>query len=542
MKEEILRMLYDRSVNKKIFDSDDLMIIYQIFVNNYYGITKYLKDIVIENNGDVDAFYSGSRRQIVINMDMVIEGLKEEIEKLSLKDNQIYFYYNIQLLLIMFHELQHVRQIYKAQNSGILGTLMFYGKTLGTPLSEGNETEEYKRMVTNLYNRTYEYNPCEREAYIESARTVKSIIGRVAFIDVNILDYLNHLELKSLLKGYIKVCDIVSCPSEIYFSIIGNELIWKNLPFYSDKSKKIVKNTKKIFTLQERLTYGLPIDYEEYVKRIKLLPRVLEHLEDTNKEFDNYMMELSKYDEEYIINYWIYLLYIELISNQKIENIRNDEYMMTDKQIFFDTLNISHKRIHTVHNFITEGELAPSYSYRNDEARVSKINPDGSETIFWRGVSATDVNKFMNDFIKVYKQGGTSLIYSNPFLASSLIHLLFLRIHPYADGNGRTARILHNIKFTEMINKLYGTRLKLSPLNISESILINKITYVKRIDNLYFDVKNDCNEEINAWFNFILDMVDEQLYKSMNMLDYIDTTNINSEHKNNMRLSRLKHR
>lgn len=281
---------------------------------------------------------------------------------------------------------------------------------------------------------------------------------------------------------------------------------------------------------------------EEYVKKIKLLPKVLEHLEDTNKEFDNYMIELSKYDEEYIINYWIYLLYIELISNQKIENIRNDEDKISDKQIFFDTLNINHKRIHIVHNFITEGELAPSYSYRNDEARVSKINPDGSETIFWREVSATDVNKFMNDFIRVYKQGGTSSIYSNPFLASSLIHLLFLRIHPYTDGNGRTARILHNIKFTEMINKLYGTRLKLSPLNISESILINKITYVKRIDNIYFDIKNDCNEEINAWFNFILDMVDEQLYKSMNMLDYIDTTNIKSEHKNNMRLSRLKHR
>lgn len=73
---------------------------------------------------------------------------------------------------------------------------------------------------------------------------------------------------------------------------------------------------------------------EEYVKKIKLLPKVLEHLEDTNKEFDNYMIELSKYDEEYIINYWIYLLYIELISNQKIENIRNDEDKISDKQIF----------------------------------------------------------------------------------------------------------------------------------------------------------------------------------------------------------------
>lgn len=281
---------------------------------------------------------------------------------------------------------------------------------------------------------------------------------------------------------------------------------------------------------------------EDYIARIKLLPRVLEHLEDTNKDFDDYMTKLSKYDEEYIINYWIYLLYIELISNQKIESIKNDETKLSDKQLFFDTLNINHKRIHTLHNFVTEGELEESYAYRTNDVNVSKINPDGSESIFWRGAKGKDVNKFMNDFLRIYKQGGTKLIYSNPFLASSLIHLLFLRIHPYKDGNGRTSRIIHNIKFTEMVNKLYGTRLKLSPLNISESILINKITYVKRIDNIYFDIKNDCNEEINAWFNFILDMVDEQLYKSVNMLEHIDSSKKLELPKNSMRLSRLKHR
>ena len=77
---------------------------------------------------------------------------------------------------------------------------------------------------------------------------------------------------------------------------------------------------------------------EDYIARIKLLPKVLEHLEDTNKDFDDYMTKLSKYDEEYIINYWIYLLYIELISNQKIESIKNDETKLSDKQLFFDTL------------------------------------------------------------------------------------------------------------------------------------------------------------------------------------------------------------
>ena len=287
------------------------------------------------------------------------------------------------------------------------------------------------------------------------------------------------------------------------------------------------------------------VDYfslEDYISRIKLLPRVLEHLEETNKEFDKYINELFKYDEEYIINYWIYLLYIELISNQKIESLKQDESRILDNKIFFDTLSINHKRIHTLHNFITEGELEPTFSYRDGEVNVSKINSDGSEDIFWRGAKAEDVVKFMNDFIKIYKQGGTSLIFSNPFLVSSLMHLLFLRIHPYSDGNGRTARIIHNIKFTESINKLYGSRLKISPLNISESILINKITYVKRIDNIYFDIKHDSNNEINAWFDFILDMVDEQLYKSMNKLQEIDSSLIKEIPKSDMRLSRLKHR
>ena len=98
-------------------------------------------------------------------------------------------------------------------------------------------------------------------------------------------------------------------------------------------------------------------------------------------------------------------------------------------------------------------------------------------------------------------------------------------------------------EFTEMINKLYGTRLKLSPLNISESILINKITYVKRIDNIYFDTTHDSNIEINAWFNFILDMIDEQLYKAMNKLEKIDSSFVIEDvPTGNMRLSRLKHR
>ena len=281
----------------------------------------------------------------------------------------------------------------------------------------------------------------------------------------------------------------------------------------------------------------------EYVKKIKLSSELLEHLEYTNCDFDTYMHEISKYDEEYIINHWIYLLYNELRFSQKIEHSSFDVHNLVDKGIFFDTLNISNKRIIDIHNFVTEEDMEPTFKYRSGEVNVSKYNTDGTEDIFYRGVMAKDVNKFMNDFINIYKHNGTSLIFSNPFLVSALMHLLFVRIHPFADGNGRTTRVIHNIKFTESVNKLYGTKLKISPLNLSESINLNKITYVNKLNDIYFDLDHDNEEAINKWFNFILDMVKEQLYRAMNKLEKIDSSFIIEDVPiSNMRLSRLRHR
>lgn len=299
-------------------------------------------------------------------------------------------------------------------------------------------------------------------------------------------------------------------------------------------------------------SYVYYFSLEEYIRKIKLLSLVLEHLEETNSNFDKYMKELSKYDKEYISNFFVNSLYLELQSNQAIENHSFDMSLLENESLLFDTLTINNKRVHDLHNSILKKEIESeeydeSDSYRKKEVNVSRYNYlEEKEEIFWRGVQAKDITKFMNDFIKIYRQNGISLLYSNPFLFSSIIHLLFVRIHPYTDGNGRTARILHNIKFTEMVNKLYGTRLRLSPLNLSKSILINKQTYVNRLDNIYFDLEHDTNEDINKWFNFILDMADEQIYFSCNHLDKVDKSFITQKNiiipgtTDPMRLSRIK--
>lgn len=170
----------------------------------------------------------------------------------------------------------------------------------------------------------------------------------------------------------------------------------------------------------------------------------------------------------------------------------------------------------------SDESFVPTNGYRKTPVKISRITSTG-EDIFWRGANPEDVYKFMTDFISIYKQNKISLLYSNPFLVASLMSLLFNRIHPYTDGNGRTSRIIYNLKFTEQINKNYQIKLMLSPLNISNRILANKYTYVNRINRIAFNLKDDTNEAINDWFDFILTMADEQLnYSKTRLTELID--------------------
>lgn len=258
---------------------------------------------------------------------------------------------------------------------------------------------------------------------------------------------------------------------------------------------------------------------EEYVSKIKLNDSLLFHLEDTNKAFDQYMTKLSQYDADKVIHFWIQMLEEELQYSNEIEKHYISSSDALKHGVYFDNFHMNHNRIKQLHNFVSNLECDPNnmppiedYRKSGDDVRVSKINPDGTETIYWYGANGEDVQKFMDDFVKIYKTKSLSAIASNPFLKSALLCLLFIRIHPFKDGNGRTGRMIYNIKFTEFINNIYKTNLKICPLNISHNIFMYRFGYVNALDNIYFDLEHDCNDEINRWFEFILTRADETMF------------------------------
>ena len=104
--------------------------------------------------------------------------------------------------------------------------------------------------------------------------------------------------------------------------------------------------------------FGRNLDYveyfplEEYIERIDLLDYLLNHLEETSKEFDEYVSLLSTYEDEAIINYWISSAQQEFRANNDIERSKFNAEVLQEKGVFFDKLSISHKRIHDFRNVI----------------------------------------------------------------------------------------------------------------------------------------------------------------------------------------------
>lgn len=271
---------------------------------------------------------------------------------------------------------------------------------------------------------------------------------------------------------------------------------------------------------------AIPIQYFdllEFVKKIKISDKVLTHLKFTEENFKEYFSKLSNYNDEFILQFLIALAYDEIKNSNKIEKITYDEFDFDVKDLFFDKFQMSHNRMHKIHKFVMKDELPNKKvgSYRKTPVRVSNIEKNHEE-IFWYGAEVQDIKKFMNNFIKIYKSTSNECIDSNPYLKSALMHLIFVKIHPYFDGNGRTARILHNIKFTELINKKHDMDLRICPVNLSESIDLNKITYINTLDSIYFDLDHDNNDIINKWFDFMLNMYDEQLYVNENLITNMD--------------------
>jgi len=104
--------------------------------------------------------------------------------------------------------------------------------------------------------------------------------------------------------------------------------------------------------------------------------------------------------------------------------------------------SITEKIILKIHKLVTEKTLAPQFSghYRSGPIYVVRRRLGAPQETLYTGPDAKQVSKLMGEFVNWLKESDEKKI--NPVIAAAVAHLEIAAIHPFNDGNGRTARAL----------------------------------------------------------------------------------------------------
>ena len=179
--------------------------------------------------------------------------------------------------------------------------------------------------------------------------------------------------------------------------------------------------------------------------------------------------------------------HLVLGDQKEIQEVKN-AYVAYEKIPEIDPTSISDlKRIHGILTYRTARESG--VFRKGDEGVLS-----GSECIFVAPPPHI-VNELMRDLMQWVKENEGVI---HPLILSAIFHYEFVFIHPFADGNGRMARLWHTVL-------LYRWR------SVFEYIPLE--SQIERFQNEYYDAIAVCHTKDNSdiFIEFMLDMINQIL-------------------------------
>ena len=146
--------------------------------------------------------------------------------------------------------------------------------------------------------------------------------------------------------------------------------------------------------------------------------------------------------------------------------------------------DITKELLLTIHRLMTNKTLekeSDAGQFRNNDNVV--VENSITHEIVHTPPSHTEINEFINDFCHFFNEKEPA-IFIHPIIKGIIIHFMIAFMHPFADGNGRTARALF---YWYMLKQDYWLT---EYLSISRIIAESKKTYEKA----YLYVENDEND------------------------------------------------
>ncbi len=299
---------------------------------------------------------------------------------------------------------------------------------------------------------------------------------------------------------------------------IKNKTIVKDVAYLGNDASKIQKrldDLPKKYQKDIKKTYRnikKHIESEYFLKKAKKLKlkkseyldkEIIEQIEAIRLHYKEIFLKLDKSTKKDIFkNFLIDFAFnttsiegntISLAETQKLltenltpknKTLREIYDLQNTEKLFFDLIDskarINNKLIINIHDKLMQN-IDLRKGYRKHDVRVFRSRFDSSPAKYVK----IDINILLNWFKKNKKK-------FHPLVFISLFHQKFERIHPFAEGNGRTGRMMMNYMLIKN---------KFPPIIIRNSKRSEYLDALAKADNT--DINNNNSEYFKKMVNFI---------------------------------------
>lgn len=214
--------------------------------------------------------------------------------------------------------------------------------------------------------------------------------------------------------------------------------------------------------LKKAQEFDMPVDYFKFHKSVSSV--YSSKIEGEPIEFDSFFKHK----------------FLKIEFNPDYTQRADDLYEAYD---FIDTEKLNEQNLKTAHTLITKNILPKQHrgTYRNNPMYV--IGADDQIDYV-----AADPHKVKSEMDKLFKDVNkllnSELNLPEVFFFAPLIHLIFVKIHPFQDGNGRTARLLEKWFFLQKIGP------KASSIQLEKNYYQNLQAYYKNLRKIGLEYEN----------------------------------------------------
>lgn len=224
---------------------------------------------------------------------------------------------------------------------------------------------------------------------------------------------------------------------------------------------------------------------------------------------------------------------VKKILKTKPENIRDSEQEVLNYNEALKKLNeiskpnknrLDLKLILEVQKIVTNKLIT---SYNSGKLRREPVfvnNPKLRKTIYWPP-DHNDIKQLLSDLIEYTKNNKSKIDF---LILAGIFHKQFVIIHPFIDGNGRTARLLTKLLLASMGLNTFNL------FSFENYYNLNVTKYFQKVGVLgnYYDIKNKI--DFTEWLEYFTDGIIDELLRvgtELKALSVTPDTRLESYHK-----------